>query len=213
MNARSFYRSGDDARALWFSALLTFVLGCYLIETKYQRAIAGAHGTTEALYNQTVANERTVAQASSLRRLQQRALTDLRQISVDRPLWATTAQLLVTLENSAGKYDVAVVGVEPGQAQASSPTAEPNGAAQRTSTDRWLLQTDVGIRVRGRFRNVLRFIENLSHERTLIRAGDTELALARAGDRSDEPVLAATIHATLYRVQLPHGEERVATTR
>ncbi len=59
------------------------------------------------------------------------------------------------------------------------------------------------IRVRGRFDDVLRFIQALSHNRTLIGVSDTQLALASGPIDARFPVLDTTIHATLYRLRLP----------
>jgi Tfp pilus assembly protein PilO len=66
-----------------------------------------------------------------------------------------------------------------------------------------LQATPLSIRINGTFRGILGFVEDLSHHATLIRVTDTELALASsAQSNAAQPRLDATIHATLYRLQL-----------
>jgi Tfp pilus assembly protein PilO len=104
------------------------------------------------------------------------------------------------LHSSAMAFDTSVVEVQPGAAQNSGAELQANALT---------------IRVNGKFRNILRFVENLSHHSTLINVSDTEMALANGTERdAEEPRLDATIHATLYRLQLQgHREVRVAAAR
>lgn len=201
-------RPGDDVRAVWLLAVLIVTVGAYCIETRYERAIGLAHDRTEVLYRRMVANERIVQQAGSLRKLETQAMNDLRRVSHDTSLSVSTAALVATLDRSANLYHTEVTGLEPSQGQTPSLTAK--GA----DDDRRLSATQITIRARGGFRNVLRFVENLSHHATLISVSDTQLVLANRENDEPEPQLDATIHATLYRLQMPAPKEtRIAAAR
>jgi len=201
-------RPGDDVRAVWLLAILIAGAGLYCIETRYEGAIRLAHDNTESLYRRMVANERIVQQAGVLRRLEAQAMRNLRRVSHETSLSVSTAALVATLDSSANLYHTEVTGLEPSQVQSSQ--APPKGA-----DDRRLSATEITIRARGEFRNVLRFVEDLSHHATLISVSDTQLALANRENERPEPQLDATIHATLYRLQMPapNKETRVAAAR
>ena len=191
MKVRLRFRAGDEVRALWFLAVIILGLGSYLIETRYQFAIVQAHVKTESLYRETVANRRTIAQASALRHIQKVVENDLRSISQEQSISMTTAAMLITLQRSALQHHMVILGVEPGKSG---------------HTDTRLLQTDLTLRVEGGFQAILGFIEDLPHQRTLISVTDTQLALAQgSNDTAGAPKLDATIHAALYRL-LPAEE-------
>ena len=191
MKVRLRFGAGDDVRALWFLAAIILGLGSCLIETRYQSAIIQAHARTESLYRETVANRRTIAQASALRRIQTVVDNDLRRVSQEQSISTTTAGLLTTLQRSGLQHHTVILGVEPGKSG---------------NTDARLLQTDLTLRVEGGFRDILGFIEDLPHHRTLVSVTDTQLALAQdSNDTAGAPKLDATIHAALYRL-LPAEE-------
>lgn len=192
MKVRLRFRVGDGARALWFLAAIILGLGAYLIETRYQSAIVQAHARTESLYRETVANRRIIAQASALRRIQNVVGNDLRHVSQEQSISMTTAALLLTLQRSALQHRIVILGVEPGRSG---------------DTDTRLPQTDLMLRVEGGFRDILGFVEDLPHHRTLISVTDTQLSLAQgSNDAAGAPKLDATIRAVLYRLRLPAEE-------
>ena len=184
-------RSGYDVRALWAFVVLFAGCGVYVLQTHYQAAIGLAHERTERLYAQVVADSRIVREAGRYREVQRRAEVDLAHVSHAESFSAATADLLATLERSGAVFSTRVLAVQPG--------AAPAGTDADTS--------EVTIRVRGRFANVLRFIEDLSHHSTLVQVSDTEIMLA-ARDRSSErePRVDATIHAAIYRLRIPFAE-------
>lgn len=186
-------RPGDDVRALWLLAALVLCAGSFSIRTHYQRAISAANDRTESLYRQTVADMRIVQQSRRLHAIERQALDDLMRVSHDTSISASTANLLGTLQESARTYDTRIEELQPQSAQAET------GALRATP---W------NIRVSGTFKNILAFVEDLSHHATLIRVTDTEIALAGNAQRdSAQPHLDATIHATLYRLQMPMLKE------
>lgn len=194
------FRAGDDVRALWLLALCVLIGGSFYVETQYQTAIGVSHERTETLYRETVADARIVREAASLHAIQQRAQTDLARVSHDTSLSGTTASLLSTLHGSAVTFDTRILEVQPGDAQ--SPAVPKS-----------LRATPVTIRLRGKFRNILGFVEDLSHHATLISISDTEMAPANDSKYgAPEPQLDATIYATMYRLAVPDDKEpRVAS--
>jgi hypothetical protein len=189
------FRAGDDVRLLWLLALFVLVGGSVYLQTQYQTAIGLSRQRTETLYRETVADERIVREAASLHAIQQRARDDLARVSQDASLAGTTATLLSTLHRSGAAFDARVLEVQPGD------TKLPAGASP-------LRATALTIRIRATFRNILRFVENLSHHSTLISVSDTEMVPANGSkNRAGELRLDATIHATMYRVAIPGGKE------
>ncbi|HKU66885.1 MAG TPA: type 4a pilus biogenesis protein PilO [Candidatus Baltobacteraceae bacterium] len=193
-------RPGDDVRAIWLIALGVLVAGFFYVQTRYQSEISAAYDRTEILYHRTLADTRLVQQASRLRTLEAQARDDLSRVSHDSSLAATTANLLGMLHASARTFDTRVEEVQPGNPQAGREA---------------LQATPLVIRLNGRFRNILAFVEDLSHHATLISVSDTEIALANDSQRdAAEPRLDATVHATLYRLEMPAEKElRVAPAR
>lgn len=195
MKVISGFRAGDDVRLLWLLALFVLIGGSVYLQTQYQTAIGLSHQRTETLYRETVADERIIREAASLHAIQQRARDDLARVSQDGSLPGTTASLLSTLHHSAAAFNARVLEVQPGD------TKIPTAASP-------LRATYLTIRIRATFRNILRFVENLSHHSTLISISDTEMVPANDWKRrSGELRLDATIHATMYRVALPAGKE------
>lgn len=200
-------RPGHDVRIVWLCALCVLLGGASYVQTRYQTAIHAAQERTETLYRQTVADERTIRAAAGLRAVQARAQDDLAHLSQTASLSATTAALLSELDQSAHRFDSQVTGLEPGAVQPSPDTKD------RARGGGELRATALTIHVRGRFRSLLQFVEDLSHHSTLIRVSDTEMALAAgAGSEGSEPHLDATIHAIIYRLLVPkRAEYRIAS--
>lgn len=193
MNVDLKLRAGDDVRAVWLLALAVLLCGAFYIQTAYQTVIAASHARTEVLYRQTVAEARIVRESSELRVIEQRAQSDLAHISHESSLSGTTANLLALLQTSAKAFDLRVREVRPG-------SVEDDGTPLRA--------TPVTIGVQGQFRDILAFVEHLSHQRTLISVTDTEMSVTNESPlRGREPRLDATIHAMLYRLTMPQNKE------
>ncbi|HET6894579.1 MAG TPA: type 4a pilus biogenesis protein PilO [Candidatus Baltobacteraceae bacterium] len=190
MNFELRMRPGDDVRAAWLLAVLVFCVGLAYVQIHYHGAIQASNMRAEALYAQTVSDSRIIRQASQLRAVANRAQQDLARVSHDSSLPRTTAELLSTLYSSAKTYDARVVAIQPGAASSTANKA--------------LDGTLLTIRITGSFRNILEFVEDLSHHSTLISVSDTEMALATgAPGNAAEPRLDATIHAAIYRLHMP----------
>lgn len=180
----------DHARLVWAAAAATLLAGSYFVHARYEPAIAASYARSETLYAQTQANERTVREAANLRLVQARAETDLAHVLKNQSLPMTTAEFLSTLERIAHGFNTRVLQLQPGVAASADPA---------------LHATPLTIEVEGTFRNIVGFIDDLSHHSTLVSVSDTALALSGADSRSAaEPRLDATIHATLYRLAIPN---------
>ncbi len=199
MKVRLTVRPGDDVRGMWLLALLILGFGFYLILNHYEREIAQAHALAESFYRRTVANDRIVQEAAALARVQSAAQADLQRVSRATSLSASTAGLVSTIDRSAAAFHTQIVSLEPAP-------ASPSHGKARLADDALLLST-LTIRVRGRFRDLLGFIEDLSdlsHHRELLRISDTQLGIASGQRDAHEPKLDAAIHAELYRIHLSY---------
>lgn len=213
MTRRVSLSPNGQVRALWLLAALILTAGLARVEAAYGAAIRTSQGDARELYARIAAGERTLSEQTALARAERAADADLERLAKDVPLAISTAGLLETLERNAAAAGVTVEGVEPQAAQAIAAPASQSLAPVNAGGPR-LLQNDVLIRVSGRFDNLLRFVEALSHNRILIRVSGTDLVLSTApgAQSGSRPVLDATVHATLYRLYVhPMEERRVAS--
>jgi hypothetical protein len=188
------FRPGDDIRILWILVVVVLLGGSFYVQTRYQSAISESYDHSETLYRETVADNRIIGEAAVLSRIEKRAENDLKRVSHDTTVSASTANLLSTLHASAKRFRTSIVAVQPGTVPAST-ASESEPALQPNS---------LTLRLRGTFRDVLGFVEDLSHHATLLSVSDTEMSLANEnGVNGFEPRLDATVHATLYRLRLP----------
>jgi hypothetical protein len=186
-------RPGEDARLLWMLTALVAVGGYYAIDSHYQQAIGRAGEATQQLYERVAANSRIIREAGRLALVQARVRADIAAVTKDQSPAATTSALLMMLATSAKRFHVQVKAVEPA-------TPASTGAVAAAPID-GLIGTDMTIRVRGRFRNLLGFVEDLSHHGVLLAITDTQLAVTGNNDANvPAPDLDATVHATLYRI-------------
>ncbi len=200
-------REGDDVYALWMIAMFVAAFGAYAVPARFERQITAAHERAEISYERSVADERIVGQARFLARDRDQALRDLRRVSSETSLPLSTAALLSAVDAAARRQHAWVTRIEP---QNSSTSA----SKPATTMDSMLSATPLTIEVHGRFRDVLPFVQNLSHLHTLIGVDDMQLTPAQQSTDGRSPTLTATIHAALYRVRLPQArkEARLAAT-
>jgi Tfp pilus assembly protein PilO len=193
MNGKVLSGPVGDVRAVWLFALCVFFGGGVYVVMGYERAIAASYDRTAALYRQTTVATRLIRESAHIRGIERQARTELARISHDSSSSETTAQLLATLQSAARTFATPIVLLHPEPVQASP------GPLQATP---------LTIHISGTFRNILRFVEDLSHHATLMDVSDTEIALTHsAQNNAAQPLLEATIHATLYRLQLPRTKE------
>lgn len=186
-----------DIRLFWTLTTLLLFGSVFAVESTYRREIESSRAATETLYRSTVHNEQLIGRAAELRAAQAVAEADLQRISTERSLSAATASLISTLEDAATRDHAQIAGLDPG----------------RTTREDRLLATDLTLRVRGKFRNVVSFVEDISQHAVLLKVSNTELAVASQPEGAPEPKLDATVHATLYRLNGAGttGERRIAS--
>jgi Tfp pilus assembly protein PilO len=179
----------DGVRILWIVTAAVSLSGAYVLESHYERSISASRMRIEMLYRNTTNNQRIVAHAAELRAAQAAAEADLQRVSHDGSLPMATVSLLVTLQEAASRYHVAVVALQPGT----------------TVSENRLSATDLTLRMRGRFLDMIRFLENISRQNSILRVSRTDLALSSRAAKTAEPELDATVHATLYRMEFDHA--------
>lgn len=192
MRLRFERRAGDVVRALWMLAVCVLAAGLYLLQARYERAIAHSRGETQIFYNRMVANDRVVQRALRLRRLERAARADLAGVSRNASLAGVTAAFISHLEDCAAKDGVRVSLVQPASAQEVRPPAPTGGLVAQPLT----------ITAGGRFPALVRFIAELSHQRTLLEITGTQFALhTRDASAQEKPMVDATIQAVLFAVR------------
>lgn len=184
-----------NVRLLWILACGMLAGGAFCLESHYERAIGTSKATIETLYRNTVRNESIVAHAGTLRAAQRAAERELRSISGEHSLAVATASLLVTLQQTAHRCHVIVLALQPGP----------------TTAERRLAATDLSLRLRGRFSDILAFLQDIPRHENIISVSRTDLVLATDTGLETEPNLDATVHAILYRLQ--EEEKTVASAR
>lgn len=193
-------RPGDGARALWVIASCVLAVGLYLVQGRYEHAIALSRTQSELLYSRIVGNDRIIQQAKQLHHLEQAARADLAGVNADSTPSATTAEFIANLQKCATKNGVRISMLQPDSAQQTQPTL----AASELRAE------PLAITAVGRFPALLRFIAQLSHQRTLLEIGGAQFELREYGEnRPSKPAVEATIRAVLYRLA-PRGEEEAS---
>ncbi|HEY8296747.1 MAG TPA: hypothetical protein VIG32_01820 [Candidatus Baltobacteraceae bacterium] len=198
----------QSARFVWLCAGLVLLAGYYPLGVRYQRAVDAAGEAAQGLYERASANERIIDQAVRLRHIESRVETDIARARPARAQAAGTAALLVSVAEVAARYHAHAISVAPaGDA--------PRPASDASEPPPPLVGSDVEIRLRGRFRDLLHCIEELSHHGVLLFISDTQLALGnQAADAvGSTPELEATVHATLYRLAAPPRRSEVSDAR
>lgn len=196
MRLRFERRAGDGVRATWILTVCVLAAGLYLLQGRYERAIAHSRSETELFYGRIVANDRVIRQARRLSRLERAARADLAGVGRSASLAGVTAAFINHLEDCAAKNGVLIGTLQPASAQ-ERPIAEPQE----------LVAEPLTITAAGRFPALVHFIADLSHQRTLLEITGTQFALrTREGSAPEKPVVDATIQAVLFRLAQPHVE-------
>ncbi|HEX5275246.1 MAG TPA: type 4a pilus biogenesis protein PilO [Candidatus Rubrimentiphilum sp.] len=172
---------------MWLLAVFVFVFGVRAIAS-HESAIAKASVATEELTRRIESNYRTLAQAETLRRREQLAWDDLLKISGGQQPAISVAEFLRRLKDMAWRRRLSVVSIIPGD------ESTPSKPASRA-----LAPLPITILVRGKFRSLVRFIQEITRQRTLTGVESVKLMLSSIPSARTAG-LDATIHVTLYRV-------------
>ncbi len=181
-------RPENRSRLVWLLALLAFMFGCRTFAS-YESSIAKTSAATEELGRRIKTNDQVIAHAATLRRSEQLARADLMQVSIGQQPAVSTADFLRRLEYTAAQLQLSVVSVTPGEIPALK------------TVNRALVPLPVTVVIRGKFRSMVRFIQETTRQNALTELVSAQLVVsslpsARAAE------LDATIHLTLYRLLL-----------
>ena len=184
----------SGVRVVWIlTAAVFFGLGLGIVWWPASQTIAAIKAQAKNLYDEANQNEATVQRAVQLRAVAKRVADDVHRLSGQGSPSALTAATLALLNRESRAHGIDVRSIAPAPGSSASPA--PNTA----QTDNALAGTAMEIDVRGRFRDLLAFISDLPRHNVLIEVSD--INLADRGDRSNKPVLGATIYATVFRYQ------------
>lgn len=172
-------RTRRQSEAAWLGVALCALAAYGLLLLPAQRRLAASVARTQDLYETAQRNADVLARAPGLTDVRDRVQRDLALLSGRRGPATATLATLVLLENLSARAGIAVVSVSPTAAQA---TADPAGVRQVT------------IAMRGRYRNVLAAIADLSRHRVLLEVAHVTLS-AGANVRLD---VDASVQAAIY---------------
>jgi hypothetical protein len=151
------------------------------------------------LYSRMLENDRVIRQAQRLSRLDRAARADLAGVFHNASRAGVTAAFIAYLEDCAAKNGVRIAALQP-----APPTAQEDSAGAGADG---LISQPVTITAAGRFPALLRFVADLSHQRTLLEITGTQFALrTREAGASGKPLLDAAIQAVLFRFTSPHAQ-------
>ncbi len=174
---------------VWLLALLVFMFGCRTIASR-ESSIAKASAATEELVRRIKTNDLAISQATMLRRREQLAWGDLMRVSGDLQPAVSVAEFLRRLEHVAAGLQLSVVSVTPsGEPRVSKPVSTA------------LVPLPITVLVRGKFRSVVRFIQETTRQKTLTGLESAQLMVSSLASARTAG-LDATIHVTLYRLLL-----------
>lgn len=178
-------RSGI-VRAVWASAALFTLAGFWHVQHHYERRIRLARTSAETLYAMTSANEQTIRQEGRLRVQRDAALRDLKLFGTVASQPSATANVLEAFERQARAHRAIISAVTP-------------TALAQMQTAPGLIAMPVTLRVRGRFRDLLAFLVDVSSRTPLLEIRRTQLAPSQKAVQRGGPQLDAAIDAIVYR--------------
>lgn len=179
----------DRPRIVWLLALLVLILGWRAVAAR-ESTIARSISATEELSRRIKANESAIEQAAALRARERSAWTDLLQLSRDQRTVLSVAAFLRQLQNLAERFHMSVVSLAPSD---NSPPAKAASSA--------LFAVPVTIVSHGEFHSILRFIQEITRQKTLTGFESAQITLSPPPSNRDGR-LSATIRLTLYRLAL-----------
>ncbi|HEY8314826.1 MAG TPA: hypothetical protein VIG51_11760 [Candidatus Baltobacteraceae bacterium] len=188
--------SGGSVRSVWILAFLVLAGGYCAVNVRYQPAIGASAMATQRLYERSDSNERLVRDSGRLRSVQSRVARDIGRVNNASGQAAAISAFLMELHTLGARYGVRIVAVEPTGVQAPGAISGPPATVRSPLTG-----SDVRVRVRAHFRNLLLFERNLPRRGVLLAVHDTQMTLAAGSEQTQtSPLLEAVIRATLYRL-------------
>lgn len=175
---------------LWYLAAVLLAGGLCVLNLRYEAPIRAAEIHSEQMYRESRQNEMLLAQASSLSHLRQTLFERLQRYGGNASPSGNDAQFIGILDTCAKRMHVQISLVQPDPAAHMMKRADPGSPA--------LTSTSATIGIRGRFADVLHFVQALSHQRTAVEVRRVSIARRRERRGADK-TLEATIAVVLYR--------------
>jgi hypothetical protein len=166
-------------------AAAMLVCGYVAVTATYERAIESSRVRAAAAYGEMLAATRAMAERPRLERVKRRVDRDIANLRIARDPNAAVADLLTALYGGAGRSDITVLSLDP-------VPAAPHPGNATVDAER------VTVRVRGTFRNILRFLDTVTGGRTLISVDRLELQALPGVATPGSPSLEATVQMTEY---------------
>jgi hypothetical protein len=170
-------------------ALLVFVFGCRTIAAQ-ETSIATVLSATDELARRISSSELAIAKAAALRRQEHSAWLELLRLSGEQRPAVSVAAFLRRLEAVAARFHVSVTSVTPAG-------ESPSPKAARSA----LLSTPITIAGRADFRSIVRFIQEITRQRSLTGLESAQMTVSPLPSTRGAQ-LQTTIHLTLYRLVL-----------
>jgi Tfp pilus assembly protein PilO len=171
-----------QVRVAWLVVALASVLGFAAIVLPAQRRIAAIEERAAGLADLAARNEALLARLDSLEQTRARVRRDLERLSGKIGSGRTTVAVVHVLEDEAGRSHLTITGIAPAGDEPSAPHAQR--------------EEDVAVSLRGRYRDVMAAIADVSRHDALVEV--QSVALTRVDTRQLFPSVDATVRVALY---------------
>ena len=182
------------ARAVWSLAALVICAGWYISNTRYEKAIAITNSASETLYRKAVRNEALLTRASRLRTVRQSVLRELSRYAPMSLKPDSTVALVDTLAKCALPLRVQITALQPVDQAASKSTSHEDGVKALNA----LAGVAQRLTVRGRFTDIVRFVQRLSRQRMPIEV--QRVQISRVDQIAGAPLVEGTIDVMAFRL-------------
>ncbi|HTA38339.1 MAG TPA: hypothetical protein VK760_04660 [Candidatus Acidoferrales bacterium] len=169
-------------RVAWLAVALVVVLGFAAVVLPAQRRIAAIEAHAGDLADLADRNEAVLARLESLERTRTRVRRDLARLAGKAGSGKATVAALHVLEGEAGRNHLIISGI--------APANDDVAAAHREGEE------DVAVSLRGRYRDVMNAVADLSRHDALVEV--RAVSLARVDIRTLFPNVDATVSVALF---------------
>jgi Tfp pilus assembly protein PilO len=174
--------AAGQVRIAWLLVALAAALGFASIVLPAQRRVAAIEERAAGLADLAARNEALLARLDSLEQTRTRVRRDLERLSGKMGTGRTTVAVLHVLEDEAGRNHLTITGIAP--------------AGEEPSAPRLQREEDVAVSLRGRYRDVMAAIADVSRHDALVEV--QSVALTRVDTRQLFPSVDATVRVALY---------------
>ncbi len=191
-------KKGLDVRAwgriTWLlTALMLFGVGIGLVWWPASRTVADLRAQAKSAYDEANQNESDVRHAGQLHAVAAEISRDVGRLAPQDSRSAVMASTLRLLYATSRKLRIEVGAIVPRPVPTTAPLKQADYADVEALTG-----TDLEIDLRGSFRNLLAFADDLPRHDVLIEVRDLNISQADVSNRS-RPVLSAKLDATVFQ--------------